>query len=117
MRDEEPCGEWGPGFPLRPKLSKRLTIAVLPSLQLCLFAARETTSAAVDAARAIAVAPPDDAIELLLLVAEEAEESLRTLTTAMTESTATPPITEPMITPRPTPKEGGEALEGGGGGF
>ena len=94
------------------KFMSRLIIAVLPSLQLCLLAARETISAADDAARDMA-ANPEDAFELLLL-ADEADESCRMLMTAMTESTATPPMTAPMITPRPTPEGDGEFKAGGG---
>jgi hypothetical protein len=76
-------------------------MAVLPSLQLCLFAARLTTSIE-EPVRGTGGPPPDDARELLLL-AEEVEEIVLTTTTAATARTATPPITEPTMTPRPTP--------------
>ena len=53
--------------------------------------------------------PDDD-----LLLADEVDESCLMLMTAMTERTATPPMTAPMITPRPTRGADGELKAGGG---
>lgn len=89
--------------------SSRLTMAARPSDQLCLLAARVTRSKTTREA-----GDPEDAAELLLL-AEEMDPVLTT-TKARTARTATPPMTEPTITPRLEVEEGGE-LEGGGVGF
>ena len=89
--------------------SSRRTIAVLPSDQLCLLAARSTT---FETPRETGRAPPDEANELLLLFVE-VEERVLTTTMARTAIAATPPMTEPMIIPRVEEEEGGE-LDGGG---
>lgn len=80
-------------------------MAVRPSDQLCLLAAREITSAE-DPPR-ITGTPPGEFKELLLL-AEEVDERVRTMTTAATAIKATPPKMAPKMIPRLALEEGGE---------